>query len=80
MRVSLNGMLRSAAGGLASIEIEAETIRDLLSRLLDRYPAMAEHMDLGIAVAIDGVIYRDDWTQEIPNGAEVVLMPRIAGG
>ncbi|MFK7915363.1 MAG: MoaD/ThiS family protein [Pseudomonadales bacterium] len=80
MRVSLNGVLRSAADGLASIEIEADNIRDLLSRLLDRYPAMAEHMDLGIAVAVDGVIYRDDWTRQIPPGAEVFLMPRIAGG
>lgn len=80
VQVSLNGVLRSAANGLASIEIEAETIRELLDRLLDRYPAMADHMELGIAVAIDGVIYRDDWTRRIPPGAEVFLMPRIAGG
>ena len=32
------------------------------------------------AVAIDGVIYRDDWTQRIPEDAQVVLIPRIAGG
>ena len=38
------------------------------------------HLDRGIAVAIDGVVYRDDWTQKIPGGAEVFLMPRIEGG
>ena len=80
MQVSLNGALRSGAGGAASVELEAATIRVLLTRLVDRYPDMADHMDRGIAVAIDGVVYRDDWNQPIPQGAEVFLMPRIDGG
>jgi molybdopterin converting factor small subunit len=78
--VSLNGALRSAAGGQGSVNIEASTIRQLIERLVDRYPAMAGEVDKGIAVAIDGVVYRDDWTQRIPENAEVFLMPRIAGG
>lgn len=80
MLVKLNGALRSGVDGAASIDIEAATIRDLLNTLIDRYPAMAEHMDRGIAVAIDGVVFRDDWTQPIPEGAEIFLMPRIEGG
>lgn len=80
VQVSLNGVLRAAADGAAAIDIEAETISELLTRLVDRYPAMSSHMETGIAVAIDGVIFRDDWTQPIPPGAEVFLMPRIAGG
>ena len=80
MQVSLNGALRSGAGGAASIEIEAATIRELLTKLVERYPEMSDHLDRGIAVAIDGVVYRDDWTQVIPPGAEVFLMPRIEGG
>jgi molybdopterin converting factor small subunit len=78
--VSLNGALRAAAGGQDSVNIEASTIRQLIERLVDRYPAMAGEVDKGIAVAIDGVVYRDDWTQRIPENAEVFLMPRIAGG
>ena len=80
MLVSLNGALRSGAGGAASIDIEAATIRELLTKLIERFPDMAAPLDQGIAVAIDGVVYRDDWTQPIPENAEVVLMPRIAGG
>ena len=45
-----------------------------------RFPDMAEEVDNGVAVAIDGVIYRDDWTQPIPRDAQVSVMPRIAGG
>ena len=80
MQVSLTGPLRSAAGNAATLEIEASNIRELLNRLIDRYPAMADHLDQGIAVAIDGTMYRDNWDVGIPEGAEVVLLPRIAGG
>lgn len=80
MRVDLNGALRSGAGGAASIDIEAATIKELFTKLLERYPDMQDHFDRGIAVAIDGVIFRDDYTQKIPKGAEVFLMPRIDGG
>lgn len=80
MQVSLNGMLQSAAGGAASVELEASTIDELLTRLVERFPAMQQHIDDGIAVAINGEIYRDDGTQKIPPDAEVFLLPRIAGG
>ena len=81
MQVSLNGVLSSAVGGAASIEIEARTLQELFDRILARYPAMQDHVDRGVAVAIDGVVYRDDWTQAIPPDArEVYLMPRIEGG
>ena len=34
----------------------------------------------GVAVSIDGVIYRDSWSKELPQDAEIYLLPRIAGG
>lgn len=80
MEVSLTGSLRSAAGDNAVVEIEASTIRDLLTRLVDRYPAMQRHIDEGIAVSVNGEIYRDEWSTRIPAGAEVFLLPRIPGG
>ena len=80
MQVSVSGTLRSAVGGASTIDIEASTIRELLNRLLDRYPQMQANLDEGIAVAINGDIYRDDWSQGIPADADVVLIPRIKGG
>lgn len=80
MQVSLNGSLRDGAGGASSIELEAINIKELLNQLVERYPDMKAHLDKGIAVAINGEVYRDDWTQPIPDDAEVVLLPRIQGG
>ena len=80
VQVSLNGALRAGADGAASIEVEAATIRELMNNIQSRYPAMEEYFQRGIAVAINGVVYRDDWSQSIPPDAEVFLMPRIEGG
>jgi molybdopterin synthase sulfur carrier subunit len=80
VHVAVSGPLRDAVGGAASIDVEAATIRELIERLIDRYPKLERHLDAGIAVAINGEIYRDRWSEAIPPGAEVVLMPRIQGG
>jgi len=80
MEVFLSGPLRDAVDGLASIEVEAETIRELITRLTDRYPKLEAHLEDGIAVAIDGTIYRDSWETPIPKNSEIYMLPRIAGG
>lgn len=80
VQVSLTGSFRAAMGGVASVEVEADTIRELFARLLARYPALQDHLDEGIAVSINGEIYRDEWGKAIPANAEVFLLPRIQGG
>ena len=78
--VNLSGSLRDAADGAASIALQANTIRELLRKLVERYPRMQSMVEEGIAVSIDGEIYRDNWGEEIPEGAEIFLLPRIRGG
>jgi len=78
--IGLTGSLRDAADGAASVSIEAASIRELLRKLVERYPRMRSRVDEGIAVSINGEIYRDDWSQPIPQDAEVFLLPRIQGG
>ena len=78
--VELFGGLRDSAGGAKIVNVDGKSIAELLENLAKKFPAMRERIDQGIAVAIDGVVYRDDWQQPIPKGAEVVLITRIAGG
>ncbi|MBU6378557.1 MAG: MoaD/ThiS family protein [Gammaproteobacteria bacterium] len=78
--VTLIGNLRNFTGGVASVEVEARSIGRLLSALGERFPELAPHLESGIAVAIDGQIYQDDLIQPIPPGAEVHVLPQIAGG
>jgi sulfur-carrier protein len=78
--IHLWGALRPAAGGASSVDVEAETIRELFRKLEERYPAMATFIARGIAVSIDGKIFRDSWNEKLPQGAEIYLLPRIQGG
>lgn len=78
--VTLWGSLSAATQGKSELEIEAATIRDLFRKLVEEYPAAQPYLDRGIAVSIDGVIYRDDWSRTLPHNAEVFLLPRLAGG
>jgi len=78
--VTLWGGLVPLAEDQKTLSIEADTIRELLRKLEERYPALSAPIKSEVAVVINGVIYRNDWSQPIPKGAEVFLMRRLAGG
>ena len=78
--IHLWGALRPLVGGASSVLIEAETIRELFRKLQVQYPGMEPHIKRGVAVSINGKIYRDLWDTSLPQGAEIYLMPRIPGG
>jgi molybdopterin converting factor small subunit len=79
-RVTLTGNLRQFTGGVAELEVDAATVRQLLNRLGTRFPGLAPHLEQGLAVSIDGQIYQDALFQEIAPESEVHLLPQIAGG
>ena len=79
-RVVFTGNFRRYAGGDAEAEIDASDVRDLLAKLGERYPALAPHLDDGVALAIDGEIHQDALFSPIEPDSDVHLIPRIAGG
>ena len=80
MRVSLSSTFQLADGPGSTLDVQAETIAEMMASLTDRYTDFAALLERGVAVSINGQIYRDDWTQAIPANAEVYLIPRIEGG
>jgi molybdopterin converting factor small subunit len=78
--ITLIGNLRQFTGGVAELEVEAGSVRQLFAQLGQRFPALAPHLEQGLAVAIDGQIYQDALFQEIGPGSEVHILPQIAGG
>ncbi len=80
VEVQLSASLREFANGAASIAVDAVTVRELLRKLVERFPRMQRRIDEGVAVSINGEIYRDDRNRQIPEGAEIFLLPRIQGG
>jgi molybdopterin converting factor small subunit len=78
--IHLWGALRPFAGGHDAVQIEAATVRELFRVLGERYPGMEAHIKRGVAVSINGRIWRDQWDTALPQEAEIYLMPRIPGG
>jgi len=80
VEVTLWAGLRPHADGQKTVTVEAGTVRELLRKLEARYPGLQEPFRNDVAVAVDGVIYRDDRSASLPEGAEVFLMRRLQGG
>ncbi len=78
--VTLIGNLRQLTGGVTELDVDAASVRQLFARLGEKYPALAPHLEQGLAVAIDGQIYQDALLQEIGADSEVHILPQIAGG
>jgi molybdopterin synthase sulfur carrier subunit len=80
VRVMLGGTLKTAAGGASELDLEAKNIKGLLTRLGELCPELKPRLDEGVAVAIDGRIYRDAWFEPVPPDSEVFILPRMSGG
>ena len=80
VRVMLGGTLKSAAGGTSEFDVEARDIKELLNRLGEACPELKPRLERGVAVAIDGRIYRDAWFEPVPPDSEVYILPRMSGG
>ena len=80
VEVHLWGALRPIVGGALSVSVEAKDIRELFKKLSAQYPAFEPYLKQGIAVSINGRIYRDTWDEKLPADAEIYLLPRIPGG
>lgn len=80
VKVTLNGSLRSKAGGRSEFDVDAADVRDLLKQLGELEPGLKPLLKDGVVVAIDDQIYRDSLFQPLPEGADVQLLPKLAGG
>ena len=80
MKVIVSSSLSSAAGGQSEFEVEPGTINQILARLGRDYPLLAPIIEDGVAVAVDGVICRGNFTQLVQPDNEVVLLRQITGG
>jgi sulfur-carrier protein len=78
--IHLWGALRPFAGGASSVSVHAATIRELFRVLIEQFPGMEPHIKRGVAVSINGQIFRDQWDTSLPQDAEVYLLPRVPGG
>jgi molybdopterin synthase sulfur carrier subunit len=81
--------LRQFTGGDAQIEVEAETVNQVLVEMDKKYPGFKDRLCeeegklkrfFNIYVDGEDVRFMDDLETKIPDGAEVSIIPAISGG
>ena len=79
-RIVLSGTFAPFTDGALELELDVANVRQLFQLLGERYPDLRDHLEAGIAVAIDDEIYQDALLQPIGRDSEVILITKIAGG
>ena len=73
--------LRSFTDGVAEVEIDAKTVRELIRSLESQFPGIEEPLTApGIAVAINGDIIPDAIYEDVPTDAEIHFVTPPSGG
>ncbi len=89
VEVRLPTVLRSQAGGASVVTLDGATIGEVLGKLVAEYPGMSGqvlqddgslHRFVNIYVNDDDVRYLQGLDTPVPDGAEVSILPAVAGG
>lgn len=84
--VWIPSLLRGMTGGLAQIEIEATSVRELIDQLEARHPGIKDRLVAedrlrpNIALVIDGVNSKQGLRQPLAADSEVHFVPAMSGG
>jgi len=89
VEVRLPTVLRTHAGGASVVTVDGSTIGEVLAKLVAEYPGMAGqviqadgslHKFVNIYVNDDDVRYLDGVNTPVADGAEISILPAVAGG
>jgi molybdopterin converting factor small subunit len=89
VEVRLPTVLRTHAGGASSVQLTGATLGDVLAKLVVEYPGLAGqvvqddgslHKFVNIYVNDDDVRYLQGLDTPVPDGAEISILPAVAGG
>jgi sulfur-carrier protein len=86
--VRIPTVLRPQTGGQARVEVAGATVGDVLRALVADNPALAERLledgkvrgYVNVFVDDEDIRYLDGEATVVPAGAEVAIMPAVAGG
>jgi len=87
--VKIPTQLRAAAGGTAETELEGHTVAEVLDGLYDRFGELRERISdddgslrrfVNIYLSGEDIRFLDGLATPVTDGAELTILPAIAGG
>jgi len=88
VKVKIPAQLRPATGGEGEIEVEAWTVGDALDAVFAKHDGLRERITedgdlrrfVNVYVSGEDIRFQDGLETAISDGAEVTILPAVAGG
>jgi MoaD family protein len=89
VKVRVPTTLRTLTGGKSEVEVEAETVGEVVQALEQAHPGFADRLVdedgklrrfVNVFLADDDVRFLDGLDTKVPDGETVSILPAVAGG
>ena len=79
-KVFLGSNLKNLTNGVEELEVEATSVKSLIADLEIQFPGIAEALDSGFALAIDGEVIANPGYEKLKEVSEVRFLSPLKGG
>ena len=79
-KVFLGSSLKIFTNGVEELEVEANSVKSLIVELERQFPGIAEVLDSGFALAIDGEVIANPGYEKLKEVSEVRFLSPLKGG
>ena len=80
IKVFLGSNLKNITNGVDELELEATSVRSLIKELDRQYPGIADALESGFALAIDGEVIANPGYEKLSEVSEVRFLSPMKGG
>ena len=80
IKVFLGSNLKNFTNGVEELEVEATSVKSLIAEMDRRYPGIADALESGFAMAIDGEVIANPGYEKLAEVSEVRFLSPIQGG
>jgi molybdopterin converting factor small subunit len=80
IKVFLGSNLKNITNGVEELEVEATSVKSLIAVLDRQYPGIADALESGFALAIDGEVIANPGYEKLADVSEVRFLSPLQGG
>ena len=80
IKVFLGSNLKDFTNGVEELELEATSVKSLIAEMERQYPGIADALESGFALAIDGEVIANPGYEKLEEVSEVRFLSPMRGG
>ena len=80
IKVLLGSNLKNFTNGIEVLEVEATSVKSLIAEMERQYPGIADALESGFALAIDGEVIANPGYEKLEEVSEVRFLSPMRGG